>query len=89
MVLALDLVPVNDTEAEGMPLKSLDLGQRVTGPLSSYLTGLYCLYLLVWHRPQRRSLLDMEELRKLYKGAAEAEGQREVEPCPDWRHCGM
>lgn len=28
MVLALDLVPVNDTEAEGIPLKSLELGQR-------------------------------------------------------------
>lgn len=26
MVLVLDLVPVNDTEAEGIPLKSLELG---------------------------------------------------------------
>lgn len=48
MVLALDLVSVNDTEAEGIPLKSLDLGQRVDRttfflPYRSLLSILACL----------------------------------------------
>lgn len=48
-----------------------------------------CLYLLMWHRPHRRGLLDIEELGKLYNGAAaEVQEQRVVEPCLGWRPGG-